>query len=408
MNRTIKQGIVLLLLLSCVFVSFASNLITGLQKNYSNQISLIGSAPFHFNAFNLNNPPRLVVDIDDAAWSHSVERQELANTVFKDIRVGHFNKKLRLVFDLAQSQNAKLTASYRNHEYQLQINLQAPTTIQAEPDLPVPTQIAANNAISSMSNPEEMPEAVNTPMPGRAPNIVVVIDPGHGGKDPGASGPHGIHEKNIVLPISRYLYQQINQMPGFSAQLTRTGDYYLTLRQRLAIARRDKADMFIAIHADAYRDRTAHGATVYALSKRGATSEAARWIAQQENQSELMGGVDSNDHDSLLRSVLISLSQTATIRASLQIGAMIIQSLGDLTSLHHHKVEQAAFVVLKSPDIPSLLIETGYISNPAEEQRLTSPQYQQKLATELAQGIRAYFVRNPPQGTWLARQRYAD
>jgi len=402
MKRIIKQGIVLLLLLSLIFTSCAGNIITGLHKNSANQIVLIGSAPFHFNAFNLNNPPRLVVDVDNATWSHAVERRELANTAFHDVRVGHFNGKLRLVFDLRQSVKAQLNAFYQNHEYQLQINLQAPKMIQAAaPTLPAPTQIVANNT-------QKMPEMVNTPMPGRAPNIIVVIDPGHGGKDPGASGPHGVHEKNIVLPISYYLAQQINNMPGFSAQLTRTGDYYLTLRQRLAIARRDKADMFVAIHADAYRDRDAHGATVYALSKRGATSEAARWIAQQENQSELMGGVDSNDDNSLLRSVLISLSQTATIRASLQIGEMLIQSLGDLTSLHHHKVEQAAFVVLKSPDIPSLLVETGYISNPIEERRLTNPQYQQKLAAALAQGIRAYFVRNPPQGTWLARQRYSD
>lgn len=401
MKRVIKQGIVLLLLLSLIFTSWAGNIITGLHKNSANQIVLIGSAPFQFNAFNLNNPPRLVVDLDNAAWSHSVPRQELANTAFTDIRVGHFKGKLRLVFDLQQTANAKLSAFYQNHEYQLQINLQNPVPVQAVPALPAPTQAPVQHA-------QEMPELVNTPMPGRAPNIVVVIDPGHGGKDPGASGPHGVHEKNIVLPISYYLAQQINNMPGFSAQLTRTGDYYLTLRQRLAIARRDKADMFVAIHADAYRDRDAHGATVYALSKRGATSEAARWIAQQENQSELMGGVDSGDDNSLLRSVLISLSQTATIRASLQIGEMLIQSLGDLTSLHHHKVEQAAFVVLKSPDIPSLLVETGYISNPIEERRLTNPQYQQKLAAALAQGIRAYFVRNPPQGTWLARQRYSD
>lgn len=393
MNRIFLSFI----LISASLSAYSLNLITGLEKTSSNQLSLIGSAPFQYHAFNLNNPPRLVVDIDNAAWSHSVERQDLANTPFNDIRVGHHNDKLRLVFDLQKSVDAKLVSIYQNQEYQLQINLQAPQMAQ----LPMPAQLATTNSLN-------LPQAVNAPMPGRAPNIIVVIDAGHGGKDPGARGPRGTHEKDIVLPIALALYQQINQIPGFAAKLTRTSDYYLTLRQRLAIARRDKADMFIAIHADAFRDRDAHGATVYALSKRGATSEAARWIAQQENQSELMGGVDSNDQDSLLRSVLISLSQTATIRASLQIGEMLIQSLGDLTSLHHHRVEQAAFVVLKSPDIPSLLVETGYISNPIEEQRLSNPIYQQKLAAALAQGVRGYFLRNPPQGTWLAKQRFAD
>lgn len=388
----------LFLSLILIFASLSAwslNLITGLERASPSQLNLIGSAPFQFHAFNLKNPLRLVIDIDNAAWAHTVERQELADTPFNDLRVGHHNGKLRLVFDLQKSVGTQLVSLYQNQEYQLQISVQTPIIQTAA--LPVPAKAALTDAPS-------ISQAMNMPMSGRAPNIIVVIDAGHGGKDPGARGPQGTHEKNIVLSISQDLYQQINQIPGFSAQLTRSGDYYLTLRQRLAIARRDKADMFIAIHADAFHDRDAHGATVYALSKRGASSEAARWVAQQENQSELMGGVDSHDDNSLLRSVLISLSQTATIRASLQIGEMLIQSLGDLTSLHHHRVEQAAFVVLKSPDIPSLLVETGYISNPAEEQYLSNPLYQKKLAAALAQGVRLYFLRSPPQGTWLAKQ----
>ena len=197
------------------------------------------------------------------------------------------------------------------------------------------------------------------------PRIIVMIDPGHGGKDPGATGPRGVHEKRVVLQISRALQKAINKHRGFKAVLTRSDDRYLTLRRRLSLAREHHADMFIAIHADAFVNASAHGASVFALSQRGATSEAARWLAQKENESELMGGVDLADKDQMLRSVLIDLSQTATIGSSLNMGAGLIQSLKKVVPMHSSKVEQAAFVVLKSPDIPSLLVETGFISNPS-------------------------------------------
>lgn len=234
---------------------------------------------------------------------------------------------------------------------------------------------------------------------------MIVIDPGHGGKDPGATGPRGIHEKDIVLKISKALQQDINRQPGFKAVLTRKSDYYLTLRQRLQIARRYHADMFIAIHADADPGRHAEGASVFALSLRGATSEAARWIAKNENASELVGGVDLGDKSTLLKSVLLNLSQTATIRASLRIGQRIIDTIDNVVHLHHNKVEQAAFVVLKSPDIPSLLIETGFITNPREERKLINHKYQQKLAIAIMQGIRHYFIHWTPRNTWLAQHK---
>lgn len=240
----------------------------------------------------------------------------------------------------------------------------------------------------------------------RTPKVIIVIDPGHGGKDPGATGPGGNHEKTVVLAISRQLKKLIDKQPGFVAKLTRRGNYFISLRTRLAIARRDHADMFIAIHADAYRNRDAHGASVFALSQRGATSEAARWLAERENKSELMGGVNLNDKNRLLKSVLINLSQTATIRASLRIGADIINSLGKIARLHHRRVEQAAFVVLKSPDIPSLLVESGFITNPQDEMRLTSAAYQHSLALALSNGIIYYFRLHPPRGTWLAKQKH--
>jgi N-acetylmuramoyl-L-alanine amidase len=234
--------------------------------------------------------------------------------------------------------------------------------------------------------------------------IIVVIDPGHGGKDPGATGPHGHHEKKVVLAIAKQLQKQINSYKGFKAVLTRGDDRYLTLRYRLALAREYHGDMFVAIHADAYINSSAFGASVFALSQRGATSEAARWLAQRENQSELMGGVDLADKDRTLRSVLIDLSQTATIGASLNMGSGIIVHLREVTPMHANHVEQAAFVVLKSPDIPSLLIETGFISNPTEEQQLIMRSHQKRLAQAIAKGIVQYFKTHPPRGSWLATE----
>ena len=236
-------------------------------------------------------------------------------------------------------------------------------------------------------------------------STIVVIDPGHGGKDPGASGSGGIHEKNVVLAIAKDLNADLKKVPHVVPEMTRNGDYFVTLRGRLDLARKGRADLFMAIHADAYIDSYAHGASVFALSERGASSEAARWLAQKENHSEL-GGVDLADKSYELRSVLIDLSQTATIRESLEYGWSVIHALreGHLR-LHRGAVEQARFVVLKSPDIPSLLIETGFISNRQEELNLNNPHYQKKLAQALADGVVSYLKHYPPPGTWFAMKR---
>jgi N-acetylmuramoyl-L-alanine amidase len=245
--------------------------------------------------------------------------------------------------------------------------------------------------------------AVVKTVPQGTRKVVVVIDPGHGGKDPGASGPRGSKEKNVVLAISQDLYTDINATAGMRAVMTRDGDYYLTLRQRLQKARDADADIFIAVHADAYQNAQSRGASVYALSLKGASSEAARWLAAKENYSEL-GGVDLSDKNDMLRSVLIDLSQTATISASLKLGDDILAQMGLFTALHHVAVEQARFVVLKSPDIPSVLVETGFLSNNTEELKLRDAQYQQKVAKAILKGVIAYFYQQPPEGTWIATQ----
>jgi len=225
----------------------------------------------------------------------------------------------------------------------------------------------------------------------------VVLDPGHGGKDPGAIGPLHHAEKNLVLSLARYLKQIIDRQPGMRAVLTRTGDYYLGLRQRMHIARKYHADVFISIHADAFMNPHSTGASVFALSERGATSEAARWLAEQENYSEL-GGINlAAMHDKILRTVLIDLSQTVTIAASLKMARKVLQHLNTVTKLHTRRIEQAQFAVLKSPDIPSILIETGFITNPQEEKHLLQSHYQIKLAQAIVAGLKQYFRENPPR-----------
>ncbi|WP_267256741.1 N-acetylmuramoyl-L-alanine amidase [Coxiella endosymbiont of Ornithodoros maritimus] len=352
------------------------------------------SSIIHFHYFELTKPERLVLDIQQA---HSIRtlKKNLSGTLIKSIRTGyHRNHILRIVFDLkspVKIHAVSLSPNHQNPHFRLLIDL-----------ISFSNKIKEKSEIIKIKNIIASP--IRSPQPSRARDIIVVIDPGHGGRDPGATGPAGACEKDIVLRISRYLQRDINRQSGFKAYLTRKGDYYLTLRQRSAIARRYRADMFIAIHADAYKNHCSHGASVFALSQRGATSEAARWLATKENESELMGGVDLADKNNLLKSVLINLSQTATIRDSLHIGQRIIRALKNIGRLHHSRVEQAAFVVLKSPDIPSLLVETGFISNLYEERKLLNPIDQQHIASALMQGIYAYFICSPPRGTWLAQK----
>jgi N-acetylmuramoyl-L-alanine amidase len=234
-------------------------------------------------------------------------------------------------------------------------------------------------------------------------DVIIVLDPGHGGHDPGAIGPAHRVEKDVTLAIAKTLKQRIDKQPGMRAVLTRAGDYYVGLRERLNITRKYNADVFISIHADAFKHSHSHGVSVFALSQRGATSEAARWLAEKENYSEL-GGVNLkrlDDKNGVIRSVLLDLSQTATITAGLQLGAQVLQNMGNMTSLHNYRVEQARFVVLKSPDTPSILIETGFISNPQEAKNLSNPRYQSRLSEAIFSGLKQYFWIHPPHGTRL-------
>lgn len=231
--------------------------------------------------------------------------------------------------------------------------------------------------------------------------MIVALDAGHGGEDPGAVGPSGLYEKDVVLAVARKLRTRINALPGMRAMLTRESDYFVPLHERVNKARRVQADLFVSIHADAFMNPEARGASVFALSETGATSAAARWMAKKENAADIVGGVNIKTKDATIMRALLDMSTTAQIKDSLKLGQAVLGHLGKVGRLHKPRVEQAGFAVLKAPDIPSILVETGFISNPEEESKLKDESYQAQLADALLAGIQRYFARNPP----LARNR---
>ena len=335
--------------------------------------------------FRLNYPDRVVVDFPNTTLSTLAQRNQTYSNL--NIRVAQYSATVtRVVLQSNRPINYHINSSsaYAGFKVQLAIKNLTNSAVSTNPSNVISRSIPRNDLIYKGKR-----------------KIVVVIDPGHGGKDPGAHGFYHHLEKDIVLAISKRLQQKINSTPGMSAVLTRDGDYFIDLRRRLDISRRYHSDIFVAIHADAFSNSHSHGASVFALSSRGATSEAARWLAEKENYSEL-GGVnlrDLDDKNGMVRTVLMDLSQTATIQASLKMGQHVLDNIGHMTSLHNHHVEQAGFVVLKSPDTPSILVETGFISNPYEERNLSSSMYQEKLAQAIFNGLHQYFREYPPRGT---------
>lgn len=364
------------------------------------------NGPFKHKAYSLSNPSRFVLDLEQTTTTLNLQNSLTNHDLIKNMRHGYqSNHTLRLVFDASDGIALRGIPIRQNSSDSriLRIDVVQNTRVRAPVAKPlvVKKQPAKTMAVK--------PIAQSTPVqrlhvPSRSlRDVVVVLDAGHGGKDPGAIGMHHSAEKHVVLAIALKLKQLIDKQPGMHAVLTRNGDYYIGLRERMDIARKHNADIFVAIHADAFNNPKSSGASVFALSPRGATSEAARWLAEKENHSEL-GGVNLSsldDQNGVIRTVLLDLSQTATIGASLQMGNRVLQGLNTVTTLHNHHVEQARFVVLKSPDIPSILVETGFISNPREEQNLNSPAYQTRLTQAIFQGVKGYFLAYPPHGTRL-------
>lgn len=361
------------------------------------------TGPADHSLFTLSSPERIVIDINNARLTADTRALALDNTPLTGVRSaprGDGDRDLRVVLDLNKAVNPRSFTLAPNQQYghRLVIDL-----YDQEP--PAPTANLPTPPTPSASPLPQQP--ARTASAGQR-DIVVALDAGHGGEDPGAIGFKGAREKDVVLQISRDLKALIDAEPGFRAELVRTGDYFIPLRRRTEIARKHNADLFVSIHADAFTRTSAFGASVFALSDRGATSETARLLADRENRSDLIGGVGGvslDNRDQVLASVLLDLSMTATLAASLDVGQQVLNSIGKITPLHKRRVEQAGFMVLKSPDIPSILVETGFISNPGEAQKLVTRSHQQALARAMHAGIRDYFQRNPPPGTRLAALR---
>ncbi len=367
----------------------------------------------HYSLFTLKNPERLVIDLKQTKQPHTLTIPNLKNTPIRNLRYATWDKNvLRIVLDLdkpLQFESQTLPPSQgRFHRLVIDLHDTAMKQAQSKPvDVPKPT---LTTPVPMKVKPEPIIKAVTAPVIKRvvAPtikrNLIIAIDPGHGGQDSGALGNRGTKEKDIVLSIARRLAKLVNDEPGMRAYLTRDKDIFIPLRQRIKRAREQKADMFISIHADAFRNHKARGASVFVLSERGASSEAAQLLADKENAADLAGGISLEDKDDLLASVLLDLSQDASLEASLEVANTVLSGLKRVGYVHKKHVESAAFVVLKSPDIPSILVETAFISNPDEEQKLKTRNHQIKLARAMLSGIRNYFQRNPLPGTTLSQQ----
>lgn len=344
------------------------------------------SGPVEHRLFSLKNPDRIVIDIENTDISSDFAGLQLTDTPVRSLRHGRRNDgDLRVVLDLQQDIKPRSFALAAHGD---------------KPDrLVIDLYDGKTETVKTVENVTD--EAKHR-------DIIVAIDAGHGGEDPGALGPGRLYEKDVVMAISKELATLINREPGYKAQMVRTGDYYIALQDRRNKARQIRADLFISVHADAFKHPNARGASVFALSRSGATSETARFLASKENEADLIGGVGGvslNDKDDLLAGVLVDLSMTANLTSSLHVGSGVLKELGSVTSLHKSQVEQAGFAVLKAPDVPSILVEVGFISNPEEARKLNTARHRNHLASAIFRGVKNYFYNVPPAGSYVAWQK---
>lgn len=353
-------------------------------------------------AFVMDKPSRLVIDITDAKLKRALAQPDPAHPLFAQVRTGvRNNDDLRVVIDLKVAIDTKhfslTTDNSDSHRLIVDLSNHKPLSIAPEPVAKAakPSLVAASPA--QIDAPQPLPAAKHT----RSNNIIVAIDAGHGGNDPGARGPNGTLEKQVTFAIAKKLATLINTQVGMRAIMVRKGDEYVSLRDRVQLARMAKANLFISIHADAFQDVNVKGASVYTLSTSGATDEAARWLADSENASDLVG-VKLNDKDEDVASLLLDLSQAATLEASVNVANHVLKSFDDVAQLHKDAVQKAGFIVLKSPDMPSILVETAFISNPSEERNLLNSHYQTRMANAIFKGVRNYFKQVSPIDTKMA------
>ncbi len=360
----------------------------------------------------LANPHRLVVDVEGLELTPTlkelVAKVKSNDPYVAQVRVGQYQPKVvRLVFDLKESIQPQLFTLDPVGDYQNRLVFDLYPTVANDPLMDLVRQSAKKAADLESEDPigaiarreSQKPDAKEShkeSKPSHRRLLTIAIDPGHGGEDPGAIGKRGSREKDIVLAISRRLKEKVEREPDMRSYLTRDGDYFVPLHVRVNKARRVRADLFVSIHADAFVRPHARGASVFALSQQGATSSAARWLANKENGADLIGGLNIKTQDRQVAQLLLDMSTTAQIKDSLKLGDAVLKQIGGFARLHKKQVEQASFAVLKAPDVPSILIETAFISNPEEEARLNDHEYQDQIAEAILKGIRNYFAKNPP------------
>ncbi len=395
------------------------------------RLTLESNQAIRYKMFSIKDPERLVIDLEEVEINGPLN--ELADKVsgddpyIKSVRVGRFKPGVvRLVLDLRDKVKPQLFNLKPVAEYGHRLVLDIYPAVPIDPLMALLQQLESGPLGVPPATPSEPPKIAQLPAaipPPATPDaqvtpdkaarshpeisarmLIIAIDAGHGGEDPGAIGRNGTHEKNVTLAISRKLKELVDDTPGMRGVLIRDGDYFIPLNRRMMKARQVRADLFISIHADAFIKPHAHGSSVFALSERGATSASARWLAKKENEADLIGGVNLAVKDPYLAFTLFDLSQTEAIKDSLKLARYVLGELGDINTLHGGSVEQAGFAVLKSPDIPSILIETAFISNPTEERRLNDKNFQEKMARAILGGIKRYFAQNPA----LSKQRLAQ
>jgi len=395
------------------------------------RLTLESNQPIRYKQFMLKNPERLVIDLEEVELRGELDglaaKVGSNDPYIKSIRAGLFKPGIvRLVLDLKAEVKPQLFNLKPVAEYGHRLVLDIYPAVPIDPLMALLQQLESGLPRAPPATPSEPPKIAQLPAaipPPATPDaqvtpdkparsypeistrmVIIAIDAGHGGEDPGAIGHNGTHEKNVTLAISLKLKELLDDTPGMRGVLIRDGDYFIPLNRRMMKARQVRADLFISIHADAFIKPHAHGSSVFALSERGATSASARWLAKKENEADLIGGVNLAVKDPYLARTLLDLSQTATINDSVKLAKYVLNELGEVNTLHGGSVEQAGFAVLKSPDIPSILIETAFISNPTEERSLNDKNFQEKMARAILGGIKRYFAQNPA----LSKQRLAQ
>ena len=450
-RQLLKIALTASLLLGSTHVQAANNITAARvwpAQEYT-RIAFESTAPIKYQLIILKNPDRLVLDMEDielnAVLKTLSDKILSGDPYIKQVRAAKYKPNVvRIAIDLKGEVKSNLFAlvpagDYKNRLvldiYPLQDELMSMLDKKmskpepnADPNIdikqpvlkpviePLPSSASAPEEKAPDSAESQTTPTLPTPKPAENKNeplmmnqqgdrlITIAIDAGHGGEDPGAHGANGSFEKNITLKIAKKLKEKIDAEPNMRGILTRDGDYFIPLHGRVVKARNAKADLFVSIHADAFTNQAARGSSVFALSERGATSASARYLAKKENESDLIGGVSLDDKDPVLARTLLDLSQAATINDSLKLAQAVLGNIGKVNSLHKGKVEQAAFAVLKSPDIPSILVETAFISNPEEERKLNDEDYQDKLVGSIVNGIKKYFSGNPA----LAKSKIAQ